>query len=112
MPQGITVSDFYYILPELVLTAGALLVLVADVVLPRGSRALTWITLAVLVATTVSLAPFANTKVEVANGLIAVDQFALFFKLLFLLSAVLTVLMSVSYLEVEGASPGEYYFLI
>ena len=36
---GISTSDFYYILPELVLTAGALLVLIADVLLPRGSRA-------------------------------------------------------------------------
>ena len=27
MPQGINASDFYYILPELVLTAGSLLVL-------------------------------------------------------------------------------------
>jgi NADH-quinone oxidoreductase subunit N len=112
MPQGVSLSDFYYILPELVLTAGALLVLVADVLLPRGSRTLTWITVAVLAATTLSLAPFANVKVEVAHGLIAVDQFALFFKLVFLLAAILTVLMSMSYLEIEGASPGEYYFLI
>ena len=39
MPAGISPSDFYYILPELVLTAGALLVLIADVLLPRGSNA-------------------------------------------------------------------------
>ncbi len=38
MPPGISLRDFYYILPEMVLTAGALLVLVADVLLPRGSR--------------------------------------------------------------------------
>ena len=31
MPQGISLIDFYYILPELVLTVGALLVLIADV---------------------------------------------------------------------------------
>src|SRR5258706_2143159 len=104
--------DFYYILPELVLTAGALVVLVADVLLPRGSRGLVWVTLAVLVATLASLAPFTHVDVEVANGLIAVDRFALFFKILFLVAAIMTVLMSVRYLEIEGASPGEYYFLI
>ena len=112
MPPGISLSDFYYILPELVLTAGALLVLVADVLLPKGSRALAWVTLAALGATLVSLIPFIHTHVEVANGLIAVDGFSLFFKILFLIAAVMTVLMSVRYLEVEGASPGEYYFLI
>jgi NADH-quinone oxidoreductase subunit N len=114
MPPGITLSlsDFYYILPELVLTAGALLVLVADVLLPRGNRMLTWITMGVLAATMISLAPFTGTRVEVARGLIAVDEFALFFKVVFLFAAMLTVLMSARYLEVEGASPGEYYFLI
>jgi NADH-quinone oxidoreductase subunit N len=112
MPAGISTSDFYYILPELVLTAGALVVLIADVLLPRGSKGLVWVTLLALGATFVSLAPFGNTHVEVAHGLIAVDRFALFFKVVFLGAAVLTVLMSVRYLEVEGASPGEYYFLI
>ncbi len=39
MPAGLSLSDFYYILPELVLTGGALIVLIADVLLPRGSNA-------------------------------------------------------------------------
>jgi NADH-quinone oxidoreductase subunit N len=113
MPAGISLSDFYYILPELVLTGGALLVLIADVLLPRHSgRALAWITLIVIGATTASLVPFTSTHVEVAHGLLAVDRFALFFKAVFLLSAAITVLMSVRYLEIEGATPGEYYFLI
>jgi NADH-quinone oxidoreductase subunit N len=113
MPAGISLSDFYYILPELVLTAGALVLLIADVALPKAKRgALAWVALLALGATAVSLVPFANTHVEVAHGLIAVDQFALFFKVLFLAAAAITVLMSVRYLEIEGASPGEYYFLI
>ena len=113
MPPGISASDFYYILPELVITAGSLLVLIADVLLPRTQRgALGWVTLGVLAATAYSLTPFMSTRVEVAHGLIAVDQFALFFKFVFLIAAAITVLMSMRYLEVEGASPGEYYFLI
>ncbi len=113
MPPGISASDFYYILPELVLTAGALLVLdrrraaaarqqAAAGAHAAGDRRRRWS----------SLVPFTNTHVEVAHGLIAVDRFALFFKVVFLGSAALTVLMSVRYLEIEGASPGEYYFLI
>jgi NADH-quinone oxidoreductase subunit N len=112
MPAGISTADFYYILPELVLTVGALVVLISDVLLPRGSKTLVWITMGALVATMVSLLPFSSTHVEVAKGLIAVDRFAFFFKFVFLVAAALTVLMSVRYLEVEGVSPGEYYFLI
>src|SRR5260221_2810613 len=113
MPAGISTSDFYYILPELILTGGALLVLVADVLLPRRSgNALAWVTLLVIGVALASLVPFAPSRVEVAHGLIAGDQFALFFKVVFLIAAAMTVLMSVRYLEVEGASPGEYYFLV
>src|SRR5689334_16417261 len=109
MPPGVSTSDFYYILPELVLTAGALVVLVADVLLARfplappvarpfqgrdrgpespalhiqdryaHGPALAWITIAVLGATFASLLPFTATHVEVAHGLLAVDRFALFF---------------------------------
>jgi NADH-quinone oxidoreductase subunit N len=116
MPPGISASDFYYILPEIVLTTGALLLLIADVLLPRRSGGpLSWVTLGVLAATFVSLfwpEPFYNVHREVSNGLIAVDRFAFFFKVLFLIAAAITVLMSTRYLEVEGVSPGEYYFLI
>ena len=112
MPAGISLSDFYYILPELVLIAGSLIVLVADVLLPRGSRALPVVTILALLATMASLVPFAGVRVEVAHGLIAVDGFGLFFKAVFIGAAIMTVLMSVRYLEIEGASPGEYYFLI
>ena len=116
MPPGISLSDFYYILPELVLTAGALILLIADVMLPRRSGGpLAWVTLGVLGVTFVSLfwpISFYNVHVEVSHGLIAVDRFAFFFKLLFLVAAAMTVLMSTHYIEVEGVSPGEYYFLI
>src|SRR5260221_6479989 len=114
MPPGVSTADFYYILPELVLTAGALLLLIADVLLPKQNRAaLSWVTLLAIGATLASLTLFGSTRVEVAHGLMAVDQFALFFKVVFLVAAAITVLMSSRYLAVEGVqSPGEYYFLI
>ena len=42
----------------------------------------------------------------------AIDGFSVFFKVLFLISAALTALMSAHYLQFEGARPGEYYFLV
>ena len=51
----------------------------------RGSGGvLAVVTLLALGATVASLVPFAGTHVEVAHGLLAVDGFALFFKVLFL----------------------------
>ncbi len=113
MPPGMSTRDFFYILPELVLAGGALVLLVADVLVPRTRQGiLAVVTLLALVATAVALVPVAGAHVSVAHGLLAVDGFALFFKVLFLAAAALTVLMSVRYLNVEHASAGEYYFLI
>jgi NADH-quinone oxidoreductase subunit N len=112
LPAGVSSSDFYYILPELVLTAGALIVLVADVLMPRRHEVLAGVTIAALVATLVAVLQFRGVHVEIAHGLMAVDGFGTFFKVLFIVAAILTVLMSVHYLEIEGASPGEYFFLI
>jgi NADH:ubiquinone oxidoreductase subunit 2 (subunit N) len=87
-----------------VLTAGALAVLIADVLLPRSAAARCLGSLLALGATVAALVPFRHTQVEVAHGLLAVDQFALFFKVVFF-AAGITVLMSVRYLEIEGRRP-------
>jgi NADH-quinone oxidoreductase subunit N len=112
MPQGLTARDFYYLLPELVLTGGACLLLVVDVLLPRSRRVLAWVTIAILAGAALSVMAVAGVNTTVSRGLVAVDGFAFFFKILFLLSAVLTVAMSSRYLSVEGVRAGEYYFLI
>jgi NADH-quinone oxidoreductase subunit N len=113
MPPGLSATDFYYLLPEIVLTGGSLVLLGADA-LSRGAhrRLMTWITVATILATGAALLPFAGASVTIARGLIAVDAFAVFFKAVFLFAALLTVLMSSSYLEIEGARAAEYYFLI
>jgi NADH-quinone oxidoreductase subunit N len=113
MPPGLSLSDFYYLLPELVLTAGALVLLCADLIVSRDRQdLLAGITLFVLAATAASLWPVADAHVQVSRGLVSVDRFALFFKVVFLTSAALTVLMSIRYLQVEGMRAGEFYFLV
>src|SRR6188508_543106 len=108
-----SLTDFYYLLPEIVLTVGALILLLADLIVPRDKQSvLAWVALAVLAATGAALVPVADAHVQISHGLIAVDRFALFFKVIFLGAAALTVLMSVSFLQVEGTRAGEYYFLI
>ena len=112
MPAGFTAADFYYLLPEILLTAGALLVLVVDLLAPRRDSAVVGTALAVLAASGVAVLAFAGLDTTISAGLLAVDGFAAFFKVLFLLSAGITILMSVPYLQVEGVRAGEYCFLI
>ena len=112
MPAGLTASDFYYILPEIVLAIGSLLVLLVSFVLPKFEEFPLYVSLVTLSVTSVILLSFAGIDVTASLGLLAIDGFALFFKLIFLVSAALTILMSGRYLSIEGARPGEYYFLI
>src|SRR5574338_15571 len=113
MPPGLSARDFYHLLPELVLTGGSLIVLGADAIV-RGAnrRLLTWLTVLTLAATAVALIPFAGANVVIARGLLSVDTFSFFFKIGFVFAAAITVMMSASFLEVEGARPGEDYFLV
>ena len=103
----------FYLLPELVLTAGALLLLGVDLVTPRNRQGvLAWVSLGIIAATALAVAPIATANVTVSRGLIAVDGFGLFFKVVFLLSAAVTILMSAPYLQVEGARAGEYFLIL
>ena len=73
MPPGINLSDFYYLMPEIVLTTGALLLLLADLMTPRDKQSiLAWVTLGVLGATAVALIPVADANLQVSRGLVAV----------------------------------------
>jgi len=114
MPAWFSLNDLYYLLPELVLTAGSLVVLIVNALTPRRrQRMLSWLGLAVLGATALAMVPLSGEPpVSVSNGLLAADAFSFFFKFVFLLAAALTLLISVRYLDIEGARHGEYVFLV
>jgi NADH-quinone oxidoreductase subunit N len=117
MPAGFSAADAVLLLPELVIAAGALLILTIEMALPSADRVrekprAAWLALGAIALALAALVPAAGLQMTVARGLIAVDGFALFFKVLFLLAAALTVLMSARYPDVDRTRRGEYYFLI
>lgn len=109
---GFVAADFYYILPEIVLTVGALVVLLIDLVFMDRDDLTLPASLVTLLGTAAVLFLFVGVDVTAARGLLAIDGFATIFKFLFLFAAVVTVLMSSAYLRVERVRAGEYYFLI
>ena len=112
MPAGFTAADFTNILPEIVLTIGALAVLVVGLFGANRDRLAFPLTLVTLVVTAAMLLRLAGVDASASRGLLAIDGFALFFKLVFLLAAAITVLMSSAYLRIEELRSSEYYFLI
>ena len=110
---GFTRADLYYLLPELIVCTGALLVLVADVTLShRRQASAAWLAIVTLGVAGAFLGGMSASEVTIAHETFAVDGFAIFFKLLFVMAAAVTVLLSHRYLSLEGGHAGEYYFLV
>jgi NADH-quinone oxidoreductase subunit N len=110
------VDYIWALLPELVLTAGALVVLLAGVRRPDDPPAnaanLGWIALVgILVAGGVNGWLY-GVSVSDAEAMITVDGFRLFANWLFLLGAALTILVSAPYVDRQRLQAGEFYSLI
>ena len=109
-------ADLVALLPELVLAALAMAVLLAGLATgKRWNRTLGGGAVASLVATGVALwfaAGATDPTARLFAGMFALDHFAVFFKVLFLLSSALAILLSVDYLERNDYRPGEYYALV
>lgn len=112
-------SDLLFILPELILTIGASALLLLPLFGDRqenGSLA-KWITLLLLGMTAASVIACTHlvsgvTATSTLQAMFAFDAFAVFFKLLFVATMIMIVLISEDYLREEGYSPWEYYALL
>jgi len=101
-----------YILPELVLVLGILAIFVIDLVMSEKQRlgeiALVAVAVSLLAAARLAATPDAF----LFNRMIVQDPFAVFFKVLFALSAMAAIWMSLGSKEIKGANQGEYYGLL
>src|SRR3972149_1218112 len=99
------------LLPEMVLAALAMVVLLAGLATgKRRTGALGAGSVLSPAATGVALGVAAGASAPGARffaGMFALDHFAVFFKVLFLLSSALTILLSLDYLERNDYRPGE-----
>lgn len=110
------VDYIWALLPELVLTAGALVVLLAGVRRPDDPPAnaanLGWIALfGILLAGGVNGWLY-GVSVSAEGAMITVDGFRLFANWLFLLGAALAILVSAPYVDRQRLQAGEFYSLI
>jgi NADH-quinone oxidoreductase subunit N len=114
---GFSPDYFWALLPEIVLAAWAMLVLMVDVA-QKGSRSepsrpsVAWLSVAGLVATGVANAFLWNMRAGIDPAMISVDRFRVFINFVILVSAALTLLMSMGYLDRKGLNRGEFHALV
>ena len=106
-------SDIMRILPEIILCAFGILVMVLDPLVAARKRSLLgWLALLGLVAAAGGTAWTSRGPGPAFGRSVVADPFSFYFFYLFLLVAALTVLGSIHYLERDRLQHGEFYALI
>jgi len=107
-----TISEFRFLAPELSLLGFALLVILIDLFV-KQKKVLAGLSIAGLVVSagfTVSM--WGMPATDIFYRMLAIDNFALFFKLLLLAAAGLIILASQDYVKKFDRFQGEYYALV
>lgn len=107
-------SDFNWILPEILLTAWALLLLIIGGLTRRASTSkvsgiLCFIGTLMAIFYTFRLW---GANIDIFNNLYTIDDYGTFFKVIFLAVLALVTLVSLSYADREDIGSGEYYSLL
>jgi len=109
-PSG---AEYARLLPEMILAGVATVTMVLEPLTPaRRKRALGYLCLAGLAAALVPAVAGHWNPGPAFSGMLQVDGFATFFRVLVIVAGMLVVLCSSSYLRRENAESGEYYALL
>ncbi|HLE26719.1 MAG TPA: NADH-quinone oxidoreductase subunit N [Anaerolineales bacterium] len=109
-----TNTDLVTILPVLILSAWACLLMLVDLFIPVTRKKWTaWLALAGLLAGALGLLSWPPVGyLPGFGGMVIADGFALFLDVVFLLSGALAVLLALNYLPRAGIERGEFYILL
>ena len=111
--KPMSVNELYIIAPEIIVAALALLVLSVDLMkLPNGNLVLCGISSLGLLTTGIVALVLLPDDTHIYDGTFVADEYALFFKVVFLLMGAIVVAMSYKTVETHLERPGEYYALI
>jgi NADH-quinone oxidoreductase subunit N len=111
MGQFFNLQDLGAIAPELELMLFGMILLIADL-LVEDKKWLGFISLGGIAWSGYFLVRLHGIHTAAYSGLLAIDEYSWFFKLLFLTGAALAIIISLKYLDIEREHHGEYYALI
>jgi NADH-quinone oxidoreductase subunit N len=105
--------EYFRVLPEIILIVVATLVMVLEpLTSARRKSVLGYIAFFGVAAAVLPAALASRLQGTAFGGMVIIDGFAVYFRVLVLAVAMLIVLISIGYLRREGAESGEYYALL
>ena len=111
MPQFFQMQDIGAIIPELELAVFGMFLLIFDLLI-KEKRKLGLIALIGIGISSFFLFRLRGIESSAYGGALVLDPFSIFFKLIFLIAAALSIVISLKYLDIERENHGEYYALI
>jgi len=111
MPQFFQMQDIGAIVPELELAVFGMFLLVFDLMI-ENKRRLGYVALAGIAISGAFLLRLWNIQFYAYGGALVLDPLSIFFKVIFLVAAALSIAISLRYLDIERENHGEYYALI
>ncbi|MEC4685325.1 MAG: NADH-quinone oxidoreductase subunit N [Nitrospirota bacterium] len=102
------ISTIWPLLPEIIIAASALLVLLVELVIRKKET----VGLLSIISVAVAAYYIPQSFGKAFGGMFISDGYSAFFKFIFFINLILTVLLSTRYLVIEKANHGEYYALI
>jgi NADH-quinone oxidoreductase subunit N len=110
---GFTTADIVRFLPEIILTIAATLLMVLDPLLnKRASNAFGHLSILALIGAIAASIYVYGDPGPAFGGMLMVDGFATFFRVLVMAVGILTVLASYRFLQVQDAETGEFHALL
>src|SRR5262245_28784345 len=111
MPQFIQMQDIGAIVPELELAVFGMFLLIFDLMV-QSKRRLGYIALGGIAISGYFLFKLWGVEFTAYGGALVLDPFSIFFKMIFLVAAALSIAIALKYLDIERENHGEYYALI
>ena len=110
----VPVINWHMLMPELVIVLTFVIVMIFDLFKSIRKSVLAWVTIigsAIALWASVEML-HAGVVGNEFNGMLRVDRFSMYFKIIFLVSTILVTLISINYLDRNDKRQGEYYVLI
>jgi len=107
-------NDLHYIWPEVVLTVGIILAIFSDLILKGGNQKVTGAIAALITCLVIFFIAklWCDGTDHAPFGIILVDGFSLFFKLLLSIGLLVVIIFSIFFKEFDRSGIGEYYAML
>ncbi len=111
MDASIPDMNWTIISPALIVTGTALVAMIADMISPRGSKAALLSFVGIMLAIFQSIRLWGSRDISFSN-MVALDNYTIFFNIIFLIGTALTIGISLTYVKREKIDRAEYYILL